>query len=76
MFGRDSGLERKRTGSAAGRVRHEEHRFFDLLAIPSAPVLIVEEDHVSCFVEARLTPRVVKEHEREEPCHFARSVGA
>ena len=39
----------------------------DPVLVPARPVLVLQQDELAAGTDARLTPRVVQEHERQQP---------
>src|SRR5262247_677979 len=68
--GGDGRLQRVASGGAAalaqGRL-YETDTLGDLLAIPAAPVLVLQQHDIPRVVETARAPRIVQEHEGEEP---------
>ena len=65
--GGDGRLQHVRPRRAgAQRVLDQAEALGDLLAIPEAPVLVVEQHEIAVAVGARLAPRVLQQHEGEE----------
>src|SRR5689334_17601281 len=71
MDGRDRGLQRVGAGTAsADRAVEQSLAFSDLVPIPAAAVLLVEECRLAVGSNARLAPRVVEEEQRQEAGNF------
>src|SRR5215471_21162002 len=75
MKGGDSGLNCEGASRAANGLRDKRQRLGDLLLVPSPPVLSFKKDHVTRFIEARIAPRIVQEHESQEARNFLWNVG-
>ena len=68
MDGRDRRLQHVGAGrTGAQRALDQAEALGDLLAVPQAPVLVVEQHDLAVLVDARLAPRIVQQHEGEEP---------
>src|SRR5215510_4755326 len=65
VHGRDRRLQREWTNPAAKRLFDQWRRLGDLLLIPSAAILLLQEDEISSLIEAGVAPRIVKQHESE-----------
>jgi hypothetical protein len=65
--GGDRGLQRIRSGSAAAQGALDPFAAFgNLRAIPTRAVLILEQYQIAGGVHARVTPRVVQQHQRDQ----------
>ena len=73
----DRGLQCIRPGQPRGeRALDEREPALDLLPIPARAVLLGEQHHLPLRRRARLAPRVVQQHEREQPVGLAPLGGA
>ena len=68
---RDRRLHLVRTGLTAPQ-RAVQHRqpLGDLAGVPCRPVLIVEGDELALVIDSCRSPRVVQQHQREQPQRF------
>src|SRR4029453_5534534 len=68
MEGGDRCLDLVRTGPASLQRRLDEGLALgDSASIPPGAVLVLEQDEITVRVDARLPPRVVEQHQGEEP---------
>jgi hypothetical protein len=62
--------------SSASSIRYKRsprrQRILDLRVIPAAAVLILEQNEIPGCIEPGLSPRIVKQHEREQRRRFGR----
>ena len=54
---------------------HQRQRFGDLLPIPAVAVLLFQNHQIAGFVETRIAPCVLQQHQGQNPGHFRRRLG-
>src|SRR5438270_8530366 len=75
VFSRYRGLHRIPPGYAWLSLPHDCERFFDLLAVPSAAILFLQDYDVTGSIGARVAACVMQQHEREQALRFGRRTG-
>ena len=72
MLSGDGGLQRIRTSAAAQGFVDERQCLGDLCMIPSAAILLFQNNQIPGRIEAGIAPRVVQQHESEQSGCFPR----
>ncbi len=71
MLGCNRCLKCKRSGFAIDSLCDQPQCFRDLILIPKTAILFFEYDQIACLIQARLSPRIVQEHQGNQTSNFA-----